>query len=237
MIIHSLADNLRKQNWFTVFIEFIIVVVGIFVALQVDDWKEGVKDKQEEQQVLNRLIRDLQTDQATITEIQNFYVEHLAELTVQQEIIFQDTLSEDDIEQVMYYSGANIKELNPRTTTYSEIINSGKLYKLSNIDLVEQIIDYYRLIDNIIYHNRQTRNEFRALFYGPELTEKWYWVIHTDNKKYAREFFSNNRTKSYKTLMQTAGWSVSIINSRIAWNDAILAQNKALIEMISQLTE
>lgn len=40
MIIQSLAKNIRKQNWFTVIIEFIIVVVGIFVALQVENWNE-----------------------------------------------------------------------------------------------------------------------------------------------------------------------------------------------------
>ena len=59
MIIHRLAENLRKQNWFTVFIEFIIVVVGIFVGLQVDDWNQALKNKQLEQEYLERLYDDL----------------------------------------------------------------------------------------------------------------------------------------------------------------------------------
>ncbi len=33
MILHRLADAIRTQNWFMVLIEFVIVVVGIFVGL------------------------------------------------------------------------------------------------------------------------------------------------------------------------------------------------------------
>jgi len=40
MILHRLADGIRTQNWFTVFIEFVIVVAGIFVSLQADGWDE-----------------------------------------------------------------------------------------------------------------------------------------------------------------------------------------------------
>ena len=33
MILRRLAEALKRQNWFVVFIEFIIVVAGIFVGL------------------------------------------------------------------------------------------------------------------------------------------------------------------------------------------------------------
>jgi len=38
MILHRLAEGVRAQNWFTVIVEVLIVVVGIFLGLQVDDW-------------------------------------------------------------------------------------------------------------------------------------------------------------------------------------------------------
>jgi hypothetical protein len=41
MILRSFADSIRKQDWLAVAIEFVIVVAGIFVGLQVTDWNEG----------------------------------------------------------------------------------------------------------------------------------------------------------------------------------------------------
>ena len=55
MILQKLADGIRQQNWFTVFLEILIVVVGIFIGLQVDGWSELRQDRRDEQHYLNRL--------------------------------------------------------------------------------------------------------------------------------------------------------------------------------------
>ena len=55
MIIRRLADAIRQQSWFTVFLEILIVVAGIFIGLQVDDWNNLRKDRGDEQHYLNRL--------------------------------------------------------------------------------------------------------------------------------------------------------------------------------------
>lgn len=55
MILRRLADAVRQQNWFTVVLEISIVVAGIFIGLQVDDWNNIRKDRQDEQHYLNRL--------------------------------------------------------------------------------------------------------------------------------------------------------------------------------------
>ena len=41
MILRRLAEGIREQNWFTVVLEVLIVVVGIFIGLQVDDRNKG----------------------------------------------------------------------------------------------------------------------------------------------------------------------------------------------------
>ena len=40
MILRRLAEAIAKQNWFTVMLEVLIVVVGIFTGLQADDWTQ-----------------------------------------------------------------------------------------------------------------------------------------------------------------------------------------------------
>ena len=58
MIIRRLAGALREQNWFTVVLEVMIVVVGIFIGLQVDGWNEGRKKQQNIEAQLLRIADD-----------------------------------------------------------------------------------------------------------------------------------------------------------------------------------
>ena len=55
MILRRISENVRSQNWFTVAVEFVIVVVGVFLGLQVQDWNEARKERIEEQGLLSRL--------------------------------------------------------------------------------------------------------------------------------------------------------------------------------------
>jgi hypothetical protein len=58
VIIQRLAGALREQNWFTVVLEVMIVVVGIFIGLQVDGWNEGRKKQQNIEAQLLRIADD-----------------------------------------------------------------------------------------------------------------------------------------------------------------------------------
>ncbi|NRA31129.1 MAG: hypothetical protein HRU11_12815 [Parvularculaceae bacterium] len=38
MILRRLTEHVRAQNWFAVAIDFVIVVIGVFMGLQVQEW-------------------------------------------------------------------------------------------------------------------------------------------------------------------------------------------------------
>jgi hypothetical protein len=59
MILKHMAEAILKQNWSVVLIEVLVVVVGIFLGLQVDDWNQDRKDRGDERQYLQRLHADL----------------------------------------------------------------------------------------------------------------------------------------------------------------------------------
>jgi hypothetical protein len=58
MILRRLAEAIAGQNWFIVLIEVLVVVVGIFIGLQVDDWNEARKESARETVYLQRLLAD-----------------------------------------------------------------------------------------------------------------------------------------------------------------------------------
>jgi hypothetical protein len=59
MILRRIADAIRTQNWFTVIIEILIVVIGIFLGLQVDGWNEARKDKVDSLEFLQRIHEEI----------------------------------------------------------------------------------------------------------------------------------------------------------------------------------
>lgn len=62
MILKKLAAAIASQNWFTVLLEILIVVVGLFIGLQVDGWNETRKDRVREIEYLQRIDEELADD-------------------------------------------------------------------------------------------------------------------------------------------------------------------------------
>ena len=62
MILNRLATALRRQEWFTVVLEVFIVVVGILIALQVENWNDDRKERADAADWRRQILADL--DQA-----------------------------------------------------------------------------------------------------------------------------------------------------------------------------
>jgi hypothetical protein len=58
MILRRLTANLRAQNWTAIAIEFLIVVIGVFIGTQVSNWNQGRLEKQ----ATNRMVDQLQPE-------------------------------------------------------------------------------------------------------------------------------------------------------------------------------
>lgn len=60
MILRRLTENLRVQNWTAIAIEFVIVVIGVFVGTQVANWNQERLDKLATKKMLDQLRPEIQ---------------------------------------------------------------------------------------------------------------------------------------------------------------------------------
>lgn len=58
MLFRRVMQHVRDQNWTAVGIDFVIVVVGVFVGIQVSNWNESRVERAQEQAILARLVED-----------------------------------------------------------------------------------------------------------------------------------------------------------------------------------
>lgn len=61
MIFRRIATHIKDQNWIAVAIDFVIVVIGVFVGLQLQDWNDNRKERQDEYELLARLLDETQS--------------------------------------------------------------------------------------------------------------------------------------------------------------------------------
>lgn len=55
MILRRLSANLRAQNWTAIGIDFLIVVLGVFVGIQASNWNQARIDRAQTQRLLMRI--------------------------------------------------------------------------------------------------------------------------------------------------------------------------------------
>ncbi|MEO8810044.1 MAG: hypothetical protein ABI386_07355 [Rhodanobacter sp.] len=58
MILRRITTNVRRQDWTAVIVELVMVVLGVFLGLQVNNWNETRNDRALEHQYSQRLRDD-----------------------------------------------------------------------------------------------------------------------------------------------------------------------------------
>lgn len=74
MLLRRITEHVKAQNWTAVALDFVIVVVGVFIGIQVANWNDARADRAEERQLLARLLEEA----GALLEIQQSeYARHL----------------------------------------------------------------------------------------------------------------------------------------------------------------
>ena len=63
MILKRLRSEAAHQNWFGVTVDFLILVLGVFLGIQVNNWNQARLERAEGREYRERLISDLESNQ------------------------------------------------------------------------------------------------------------------------------------------------------------------------------
>lgn len=154
MILRKLAEAIRKQAWGSVTIEFLIVVVGIVVGLQVDNWNQIYNDRALEREYLGRLHADMQWNSDNFRELESIFESKAAFITSLRDSPASDLLlggSAGFLEGVDHSGYMALPAV--RAATFSELESSGRISLLRNIALRNELSTFYadyRLIQDIL---------------------------------------------------------------------------------------
>ncbi len=197
MILRRIIAHFRKQEWTAIGIDFVIVVVGVFVGLQVQSWNESRQDRVRERMYIERLTRDFEAIEDR-TEFAN--EKWLSVINVSRRLLADiDTFNatgrtsrtgEEILADMSDLQGTRIPA--PRAATFVEMLSTGEIPVLRNDELRDALLAYdtqthYALIAYDVLVNRTREATVAAGAYSEvELPDTLENIYDNPNREFYR---------------------------------------------------
>ena len=197
MILRRIIAHFRKQEWTAIALDFVIVVVGVFVGLQAQAWNESRQDRVQERMYIERLARDF----TAIEERTEFANEKwLSVINVSRRLLadidaFNATGRMPRREQEIL---ADLNDLHgtripaPRAATFVEMLSTGEIRVLRDEDLRDALLAYdtqthYALIAYDVLVNRAREATVAAGAYADvDLPDTLENIYENPNREFYR---------------------------------------------------
>ncbi len=175
--------HLKRQDWLAAAIDLIIVIIGVVIALQLNDWNQEVLDSESEKQYLISLHDDLSSTALDI-EIATRNTKQFYELQSNVlNILEGEDLSEDNQKafELGLFTFGKMNVPKRYWSHYEEMTSSGMLRKLKSRELKRVIIKAYGAEKDFVDFQNLLSQSAAELFnhvnkhYSPELTLPMSW--------------------------------------------------------------
>ena len=145
MLLRRITHHVVNENWFAVFVDFVIVVVGVYVGIEVSNWNEARQEDARAQYFLERIGHDLTNDRAQATSKQQFWgdvVEYGQAAIAHAE---KGELYKGSTRQTVlaYYQASQVNPYAAVSTAYDELRTAGELSLIRNPALRTRLAEYY----------------------------------------------------------------------------------------------
>ena len=218
--------------------EIILVVIGILIALQINNWNENRKKIDQGQVLMQELIEEFKLHIDSF----DFGLENQIESFERQRAIFEiKNLEKVRADSLVYMIGIANIDINISSNTYEKIKNQG-IGKLTDNDSLNKAINYH-LMERIGLYNRRIdyyfeRNKARLDFinesnilYRNNLIKGLPEVNEEDIKKSVLNFINQKQTKGI--IITSYYDKISAINYLIAKKKAWVKLMKAIHKELS----
>lgn len=162
MYLNRLADHIRKQDWFVVFIELLVVIVGLVLAFQIDRWREDAAERKLEAVYLQRLAGDIASDipqlesAIRLADMRKNYAELLMAVAEDPAVAMEQPVSFlVAIEQASFTFSPNSNK-----ATFEDLRSTGNMRLIRDQQLKTRLNEYYGY--------DETESQFRSLQFSVE---------------------------------------------------------------------
>jgi len=141
MILQSLSKAIREQNYYAVFLEFIIVIAGVVIGFQIQAWNQDRADRENEGVYLERLHQDLVRSVCSLRgDVRGVSSWHTRARRTLDALLNNDPEAEDDTGFELIAS-TRVSTGSLFRATLNELVNGGQMNLIADDGLRAQIAE------------------------------------------------------------------------------------------------
>ena len=206
--------------------EILLVVIGILIALQINNWNEDRKDRRREQDILYSLKQDFSTNISNVNDAFNTFSEAYESSIVLLEIIKDNgPINSKEVEQLLDDIINKTKSLDIITGSLDELFNTGTFNLIKDEELRKQLSYWSFYVtdtedDIVIYRN------YLFDFFIPSLTNKSLLRNMEDPEFFENDLGLSEMSKSnfklnYSTSLRTIEFENELYNNTLNYKYAL----------------
>lgn len=198
----KLADDNKPLKYVRYAIgEIVLVIIGILIALQINNWSEIEKSKSESNRLLIVLKQDLEKDIQNFKSLQTEYNDWLLQIkNILNTVLVGNTKKITRHNQLMA-GRLSMNYLSVNKITFLDMFNSGRKLEFDDLEIVRDIKDYFQYADNQLIKLNSDNEEFYRLlmsYYGVQGINTLNRVIENRNLEYIDwSWLTNPRSMEY----------------------------------------
>ena len=181
--------------------EILLVMIGILLALQVNNWNQQRINKSMERNYLERFLMDLATDSLCLANNALYVEEKFKGLDIIENVLAKHFVYNQDSIKYAIENGPSLGwKISERRSkaTIDEITSSGNLRLISDEEVRVSLVQYYTLWE----HNFQRTHARRSGF--PNLTYELFGKVEDqgDSKWFKQTLIENNANIEFMKKMR-----------------------------------
>jgi hypothetical protein len=143
MILRRIREHVGHHNWFAVAIDLAIVVIGVFLGTQANNWNQSRIESQQARQYRSMLIDDLDTNLSNLANRKQYYrwVRDEALTTLAALDRPPGQLGERFL--IDAYQASQMEPWALKRNTYDQILSVGAMGNLGSSMLQDEVANYY----------------------------------------------------------------------------------------------
>ena len=214
---NSIKEN-KTINYFKYAIgEIVLVVIGILIALGINNWNERRNNKEEETTSIKRILSDLKTEKFMLESSKKQFKKNRKFLI---DIVYNE--KSDGLDSIGFYFSPFIHIKS--NSEYISLKSSGKLNLISNEKLRYNLVNFYEVYYNVYEENSEYS---KRLLYDRTL-------------KYLNDVFPTDTTNLInpvlvKQKLKDPKFKYIINDQIISLNDQIKNLNTQIIDSITKM--
>ncbi len=164
MILRNLSQSLKEQNWTAIWIEFVLLVVGVFLGIQVSNWNEQRVTDKKAAMFTERLREDLRVEVWRFNAINFYYDDVLVNARKTLAALEGRTTLSNEALLIAAYRATQYAEYVQYRATYDELTSTGNVGLVADPSLRKMATETY---STLLYQNIKDEginSRYRAAF-------------------------------------------------------------------------